>query len=127
MVKARRPPAVRDAALCGTGLLTLLAAGFTPENLLEGPDQRQFLVAPLAAAAAFVAAKARRDRRPRAAGCAAGAAALLTAAAALPAADHVGDDGAWFDATLAPLAVACLISAAFLDRPAGDGSGGASR
>ena len=118
---------MRDAALCGTGLLTLIAAGFSPENLLEGPDQRRFLAAPLAAAAAFVASKARRDRRPRAAACAAGAAILLTAAAALPAADHIGDDGAWFVATLAPLAVACLIAAAFLDRPAGDESGGAAR
>ena len=127
MVKARRPPAVRDAALCGTGLLALLAAGFAPENLLEGADQRQFFAAPLAAAAAFVASKARRDRRPRAAGCAAGAAVLLTAAAALPTVDHLSDDGAWFDAALAPLAVACLIAAAFLDRPAGDESGGAAR
>ena len=113
----RRRPAVRDAALCGVGLLTFLAAGFGPDGgLLEAPSQRRLLAAPLAAAAAFVASKARRDGRPRAAGFAAVAAALLLAAAVLPTADWRGDDWGWADATIAPAASASLFAAAFADR-----------
>ena len=117
IVKARRPPAVRDAALCGTGLLTLLAAGFGPDSFLDGPDQRRFLAAPLAAAAAFVAAKLRRDGRPRAAWWAAGAAAALLAAAVLPAGRNEHLDWVWADVTLLPGGLFALFAAAFADRP----------
>ena len=115
--RARRPPAVRDAALCGTGLLTFLALGLWGENLLEGHQQRRLLAAPLAAGAAFAASKARRDGRPRAAGWLVGSTAWLVAAAVVPAAGYRGHAWGWADPLLTPAAWACAAAATFVDRP----------
>ena len=114
--KADRPPAVRDAAWCGIGLLTFLAAGFGVDGgLLEAAEHRRLLAAPLTAAAAFAASKTWRDGRPRAAGLLAGAAAAFAALAALPV-DRGGGE-TWAGDVLLPVTVLLVLAAGFADRP----------